>query len=82
MSGDMLWRKRKVASLDAELRPGERLVVFAAWDVARCECPSTHLYNGIPCIGAAQTGRGEHASMRCLRCDATWLYSAGKRADR
>jgi len=79
-------KKRHVVSVGiGALRPGEKLVPYASWDFASCECEPQAPHNGVPCVTAAQTGKsgnGAVATYRCLRCDATWSSDAGKREDR
>lgn len=64
------------------LRAGEKPMAYLAWDFARCECPPTHNYSGVPCISGAQAGFGRFGTLRCGRCDTTWSADLPRRADK
>lgn len=65
-------RRSIFARFNRVIQPGESVCVSYAWDMARCECKSTHRAAGVPCITVARMeGRD-----RCLQCDKRWVPPA------
>ena len=54
--------------VEAEVRPGEKLIGFYSHDCAGCSCEATHHLNSVPCISVGRANGRD----RCLGCGTSW----------